>query len=178
MDASFPGVQSRPMKRISCLAAAAALAASAGLGCQGDGPRKPGASDPPAGPAASAPKPAVPPPPAIPPGPPATAPTAPAATPASPASPAGPPPSKEYAADIEKLCDVVRLAGVEGDRTNDRLLLIANWLAANLTTAESRQFLVRIQPLGDEPKADALDAEARRVGLPGCNLSAEWRSPP
>ena len=111
--------------------------------------------------------------------PPAAAP-APTPAPAAPAAPAGPstPPSKEYAADIEKLCDVVRLAGVEGDRTDDRLLPIANWLAANLTTAESRQFLVRIQPMADLEKADALDAEARRVGLSGCNLAGEWRSPP
>jgi hypothetical protein len=149
------------MKRICCLATAAALAAS---GCQNKD--RPEPSDPPTGMTAPAPKPADPP---------AAAPDpAPAAAPdPAPAAPA----SKEYAADIEKLCDVVRLAGVEGDRTDDRLLPIANWLAANLTTAESRQFLVRIQPMAGLEKADALDAEARRVGLAGCNLAAEWRSP-
>jgi hypothetical protein len=164
MDAPIPEVQSRPMKRICCLATAAALAAAAAAaGCQNKDRREPSPNDPPTG--MTAPSPNL-----------ADSPAA-APDPAPPAAPA-PPPSKEYAADIEKLCDVVRLAGVEGDRTDDRLLPIANWLAANLTTAESRQFLVRIQPMADLEKADALDAEARRVGLAGCNLAGEWRSPP
>jgi hypothetical protein len=131
----------------------AALAASAGFGCDRSDPSKPPrpgdpppASSAPAQPAASAPRPAAAPPPA-------------------------------YAGDIEKLCDVVRRSGVAGDPAEDRRLPIANWLAANLTTAESRQFLARIQPLVGDQKADALEAEARRVGLSGCALAAEWRSP-
>lgn len=158
---------------IACLAAA--LAASAGLGCQGKDPPKPSAGDPPA---AESAKPAAP--SAKPAAPSAEAPAAsakPAAPPAEPAAPAAPV-TGEYAADIEKLCDVVRLSGVGSARTDDRLVPIANWLAANLTTLEARRFLVHIQPLGGTRKADALDAEARRVGLPGCNLAAEWRAPP
>ena len=58
-----------------------------------------------------------------------------------------------------------------------RALTIANWLGANLKTDESRKFLVQIQPLVGEPKATALETEARRVGLPGCALAAEWRTP-
>jgi len=137
------------MQTTACLAAA--LAASLGLGCRGSDPPKPSTGDPPAAPAAVAP--------------------APPATP-------GPPPAAEYASDIAKLCDVVRLSGAAGDPSGDRRLPIANWLAANLTTAESRQFLARIQPLVGDQKADALEAEARRVGLPACSLAAEWRSPP
>ena len=152
--------------RRACLAAAAglaglaALAAPATLGCRGDGPPKPRAGDPPA---AATPKPAAPAPPAAA-APPSTAPAT--------------PPSAAYASDIEKLCDVVRLSGAESDPADDRRLPIATWLAANLTTAESRLFLARIQPMGGDRKADALEAEARRVGLSGCNLAAEWRSPP
>ena len=147
-----------PMKTIACLAAAlAALAAAAGVGCQGSDPPRPSAGDRPA----------------------ATAPAAPAApAPAAAAAPAALPSSKEYAGDIEKLCDVVRLSGAEAESPADRRLPVANWLAANLTTTESRQFLAQIQPLGGAQKADALDAEARRVGLPGCALAAEWRAPP
>jgi hypothetical protein len=172
MDASFPGVQSgRPMKTIACLAAA--LAASVGLGCRGSDPR-PGASDPPTT-APAAPAPAAPPAPA----PAASAPApSPDPAPTAPADPAPGAPPKAYAGDIQKLCDVVRLSGAETESPDDRRLPIATWLAANLTTAESRQFLARIQPLGGVDKADALDAEARRVGLAGCALAAEWRAPP
>jgi hypothetical protein len=34
---------------------------------------------------------------------------------------------------------------------------------------------VRIAPLTGEPKAKALEAEARRVGLGSCALAAAWR---
>lgn len=80
-----------------------------------------------------------------------------------------------YTADIEKLCDVVKRSGAQDHEPNDRVYLIATWLGANLTTAEARKFLADIQPLKGNAKADALDAEARRVGLPSCALSAEWR---
>lgn len=146
------------MKTISCLAAAAL--AAAGLGCRGSDPPKPSSDESP--PARVAPG--------------SGAAAAPA--PASPAAAAPAPASQEYAGDLEKLCDVVRLSGAGGDPAEDRRLPIANWLAANLTTAESRQFLARIQPLAGAQKADALEAEARRAGLPGCALAAEWRTPP
>ena len=141
------------MKTIACLAAVA-LAASAGLGCQSSDRRKSPAAEPPAA------APAQPP----------------AAAPAQP--PAAAPALSGYAGDIQKLCDVVQLSGVAGNPAEDRRLPIANWLAANLTTGESRQFLARIQPLVGNDKADALEAEARRVGLPGCALAAEWRTAP
>ena len=86
------------------------------------------------------------------------------------------PPNSEYAADIAALCDCVKRSGAADD--DSRTLTIANWLAANLKTPESRKFLVQIQPLASEPKATALEAEARRVGLSGCALAAEWRTPP
>lgn len=84
-------------------------------------------------------------------------------------------PSSDYARDIEALCEVATRSGA--DATDARTLTIANWLAANLKTPESRTFLVKIQPLGGEAKAQALETEAKRVGLAGCALAAEWRTP-
>jgi hypothetical protein len=89
-----------------------------------------------------------------------------------------PPVSEQYRSDIEKLCDVVTRSGADQLPVGDRALAIANWLAAQLQTAQAREYLVAIQPLVGEPKAAALDAEARRVGLPRCALAAEWRAPP
>lgn len=83
--------------------------------------------------------------------------------------------TKDYAADIGKLCDVIRLSGAPDD--DAQTLTTANWLAANLVTQESRKFLVSIQPLIGGAKADALDAEAKRVGLETCALSELWRKP-
>lgn len=158
------------MKTIARLAAAAAVvvaAAPVGLGCQSsDRPRAA-----PAGPPAEHP---VEPAPPQPPGPPAGS-TAPASGAPAAAAPEAPV-TKEYAGDIAKLCEVVQLAGPDVEQASDRRLPIATWLAANLTTTESRQFLARIQPLVGTRKADALDAEARRVGLAACSLSAEWRA--
>ena len=83
-----------------------------------------------------------------------------------------------YAGDIEKLCDVIARSGTEQSASDERMLLVANWLAANLETQEARDFLVQIQPLVGEDKARALEAEAKRVGLAGCALAAEWRTAP
>ena len=85
-----------------------------------------------------------------------------------------PPPPTGYAADIARICDVVRLADADKD-PGARQLTIAMWLGANLQTAEARQFLVKIQPYQPGPKADALVAEAKRNGLDDCALAAEWR---
>jgi hypothetical protein len=83
----------------------------------------------------------------------------------------------DYAQDIAALCDSVSRSGADQVDADARQLTIANWLGSNLKTAESRKFLVQIQPLVGEPKATALETEARRVGLPGCALAAEWRTP-
>lgn len=83
--------------------------------------------------------------------------------------------SESYRADIARLCDVVARSGADRVPAGERALPIATWLAANLETPEAHDFLIKIQPLAGAPKAEALDAEARRVGLPGCALSAEWR---
>jgi len=85
-------------------------------------------------------------------------------------------PGSPYAKDIEALCESVTRSGRQ-DRARGPTLTIANWLAANLTTPESRKFLVQIQPLVGEAKAAALESEAKRVGLAGCALAAEWRTP-
>src|SRR5690242_7811067 len=67
-------------------------------------------------------------------------------------------PGSDYAKDIEALCDVVARSGAAAD--DSQTLLIANWLAANLTTQDSRKFLIKIQPLVGDQKAAALETEA------------------
>ncbi len=87
-------------------------------------------------------------------------------------------PGSPYAKDIEQLCESVSRSGADKIESEARQLTIANWLAANLTTPESRKYLVEIQPLVGEAKAAALESEAKRVGLSRCALAAEWRTPP
>ncbi len=94
-----------------------------------------------------------------------------------PVAPTAPRTDAAYADDVRRLCGVISLSGADQVPAGERALPIANWLAANLKTAESRKFLVAIQPLVGEPKAAALEAEAKRVGLPGCALATEWRVP-
>lgn len=153
MDATIPRVQSPAMKWIACLALAIGCGRSepapATNSQPATDPRPAPATDPPPRPAVAA-----------------------ADTPAAAAT------SKEYASDVAKVCDVVTLAGAD-DASNqaDRDFLVAQWLAKNLASPDSRQFLVRIQPLVGEEKASALEAEAARVGLTGCALAAEWRKP-
>jgi hypothetical protein len=83
--------------------------------------------------------------------------------------------SEPYRSDIASLCDVVARSGADKLESGGRAYTTAMWLAANLQTQDAKDYLIRIQPLVGEPKADALEAEARRAGLPHCALADEWR---
>jgi hypothetical protein len=85
------------------------------------------------------------------------------------------PVTAEYKQDIANLCDVLHLSGADQLPPGDRSPSIAMWLGPNIKTDAGHKFLVAIQPLSGEPKATALELEARRVGLDGCALAAEWR---
>lgn len=83
--------------------------------------------------------------------------------------------SDEYRADITNLCDAVKLSGADQIHDDSRITTIAMWLGPNIHSKEGHEFLVSIQPLKGEAKAQRLDEEAKRVGLLTCPLSAEWR---
>jgi len=87
-------------------------------------------------------------------------------------------PSGDYAKDVLALCESMTRSGADKLEPAARQLTIATWLGENLKTTDSRKFLVRIQPLQGEAKAAALEEEAKRLGLPGCAIAAEWRKPP
>ena len=99
------------------------------------------------------------------------------ATPPPTAPPAKPRVTEAYRADIASLCDCVKLSGADQAPEADRMPLTAMWLSSHIATPEGHDYLVAIQPLEGERKAQALENEARRVGLEGCALAAEWRKP-
>jgi hypothetical protein len=80
----------------------------------------------------------------------------------------------EYTQDITNLCDVVHLSGADQLPPADRTPTIAMWLGPHIKTDAGHEFLVAIQPLAGDAKVAALEHEARRVGLAGCALAAEW----
>lgn len=81
----------------------------------------------------------------------------------------------EYKQDIANLCEAVQKSGADKLPPGDRAPAVAMWLGPNIRTEAGREFLVAIQPLTGETKATALEFEAKRVGLGGCPLAAEWR---
>ncbi len=83
-----------------------------------------------------------------------------------------------YKADIEALCDVVNRSGTADDAPGDRTMKIATWLGTNLKTQDGRRFLSKIRPIKGPAKGDAIDAEAKRLGIATCPLAAEWRAQP
>jgi hypothetical protein len=91
-------------------------------------------------------------------------------------SPTGPI-AADYRLDIENLCDVMKRSGADQLSPSERNPTIAMWLGPNIKTQAAHTFLVQIQPLQGADKANALDAEATRVGLASCALAAEWRAP-
>jgi len=91
-------------------------------------------------------------------------------------SPVGPI-AEDYKADIENLCDVMKRSGADQLEPGARNPTIAMWLGPNIKTTAAHQFLVQIQPLQGADKANALEAEAKRVGISECPLAADWRTP-
>jgi hypothetical protein len=90
--------------------------------------------------------------------------------------------TEQYRADITTLCDVVHLSGADQKPKEEQWPIIAMFLGGNsaagpaLKTNEAHEFLIAIQPLQAEPKALALETEAKRVGLAKCELANEWRA--
>ena len=82
-----------------------------------------------------------------------------------------------YKADIAALCDALQRSGAEEQTGRARQVTVAMWLGPNIKTETAHEFLIAIQPLQGEAKAVALENEAKRSGLAGCPLAAEWRTP-
>jgi hypothetical protein len=81
-----------------------------------------------------------------------------------------------YKADIQKLCDSMSLSGADKLDKLERVAPHAKWLGENLGTRDAQMFLIGIKPLKGEAYAQALEAEAKRVGLTaGCALANEFR---
>jgi hypothetical protein len=82
---------------------------------------------------------------------------------------------KAYAEDFGRLCDSMKLSGADQMPKLDRVAPHAKWLGENLKTKAAQLFLVKTQPLKGEEKAAAFEAEAKRLGLPGCAFANEFR---
>ncbi len=83
----------------------------------------------------------------------------------------------DYKGDIDNLCNVLKRSGADQLTAGEQQPVIAMWLGPNIKTKPGHDFLVTIAPLQGTAKADALDAEAKRVGISACPLAAEWRRP-
>ena len=83
----------------------------------------------------------------------------------------------DYRADIDNLCDVLKRSGADQLTPGEQQPVIAMWLGPNIKTTAGHNFLVTIAPFQGVAKADALVAEANRVGIASCPLAAEWRKP-
>lgn len=84
------------------------------------------------------------------------------------------PTATPYAADIQRICHAMHLSGADTDPGGAQVV-VANWLAGHIETPQAHDFLVEIAPLVGAAKADRLDAEAHKVGLPDCALAPIWR---
>ncbi|MBP6632348.1 MAG: hypothetical protein KBG28_02840 [Kofleriaceae bacterium] len=86
-----------------------------------------------------------------------------------------PPGGDGYAGDVDRICNVLEYSGALTNPEVSPIFATAQWLGQALQTEQGRQFLARVQPLTGAAKADALDDEARRVGLTSCPLADAWR---
>ncbi len=93
---------------------------------------------------------------------------------AAPVAPVEVPTASPYAADVQRICNSMHLSGADADPGGAQVV-VANWLAGHIETSQAHDFLVEISPLVGVAKADRLESEAKKVGLPGCALAVAWR---
>jgi hypothetical protein len=86
-----------------------------------------------------------------------------------------PPVDDLYAKDVANICNVMQLSGATGMKGADARYTTAMWFGSHLSTEQAHKFMVSVQPLVGEEKAQALEAEAHRVGVTECPLADEWR---
>jgi len=79
-----------------------------------------------------------------------------------------------YARDVDRICRVKELSGVETQPELNPLVATAQWLSDNLETDAGRQLVIRINGLPTTERAAAYDAEATRVGLTACPTARAW----
>jgi hypothetical protein len=80
-----------------------------------------------------------------------------------------------YRTDIVMLCDSLHLSHADQEPKEQQWATQAIWLARATKTEAAHEFFVKIKPLEGNARAQALDDEARRVGLDKCALASEWR---
>lgn len=80
-----------------------------------------------------------------------------------------------YKKDVERICDVEKLAGVAERPEENPQIVTAMWLGENLETDQARDFLATLAPLAPADKANLLRSEAKKAGLPGCALASTWK---
>jgi hypothetical protein len=83
--------------------------------------------------------------------------------------------TSEYAGDVERLCNAMTLSGADKLPQGERMMPLAQWVAANLKTPEGKAFMLKTNQMPKGEHAEALVAEAKRVGLEDCPLAAYWR---
>jgi len=99
---------------------------------------------------------------------------APAPSPAPAPAPAPVDDAAAYARDVDRICRVKELSGVETQPDLNPLVATAQWLSDNLETDAGRQLVIRINGLPTTERAAAYDAEATRVGLTACPTARAW----
>jgi hypothetical protein len=95
-------------------------------------------------------------------------------------SSSGPPPNTAYrdtpyGRDVAHICNAQSESGASAEPEETRQLTIARWLPGVLETERAHDFLVTLVPMDAAAKAAALRAEARGVGLDGCDLASAWK---
>jgi hypothetical protein len=102
-------------------------------------------------------------------------------------SPATPPASQEsapqalpspYARDVERICYCQERSGALDRPEAERVIVVAQWLGANLESKEGRTFLAEVSRVPPAEKVIILDREAHGLGLPGCPLARTWAAEP
>lgn len=80
-----------------------------------------------------------------------------------------------YGRDVDRICNVERLSGALAEEEGYRAMATAMWLANNIESEDGRLLSAKVrQAAMPADKVAVLEAEAKKVGLPYCDLVVAW----
>jgi hypothetical protein len=80
-----------------------------------------------------------------------------------------------YGRDVDRICNVERLSGALAEEEGYRAMASAMWLANNIESEDGRLLSAKVrQAAMPADKIAVLESEAKKVGLPYCDLVVAW----
>ena len=82
-----------------------------------------------------------------------------------------------FGRDMDRICNALEQSGASKEPKGAHQLMVAQWISANLESAEGRKFLGGVARLDGAAKGKALEEQAAKLGVAPCPIADAWKTP-